>query len=140
SLQLAHHVAAEAVDRALAGKRHQPHLAALARLEPHRGAGCDIKAHAARLLAIERQRRIGLAEMVVRADLDRPVAGVGNGQRHGLATGIELDVAVLDEEFAGDHDTPQIRPETRPRPTATQAAPATRTSGRARADVSVRAR
>src|SRR5262249_56130985 len=57
----------------------------------------------ARLLALEVQRRIGLEEMIVRADLDRPVAGVGHRQRHGLAAGIELDLAVLDEHLAGDH-------------------------------------
>src|SRR4030081_3214212 len=41
--------------------------------------------------------------MVVRADLDRPVAGIGDGERHRLAAGIEFDLAVLDEEFAGGH-------------------------------------
>src|SRR5262249_3679293 len=42
--------------------------------------------------------------MVVRADLDRAVPGVGDLKRHRLAAGIELDLAVLDKEFAGDHD------------------------------------
>ena len=37
------------------------------------------------------------------AHLDRPVAGIRDGERHGLAAGIELDLAVLDEHFAGDH-------------------------------------
>ena len=41
--------------------------------------------------------------MVVRADLDRTVAGIGDRERHRLAAGIEFDLAVLDEEFAGDH-------------------------------------
>jgi hypothetical protein len=41
--------------------------------------------------------------MVVRADLDRPVAGICDRESHDLAAGIELDLAVLDEEFAGDH-------------------------------------
>src|SRR5262245_65864588 len=41
--------------------------------------------------------------MIMRADLDRPVAGVGDRQRDRLATGIELDLAVLDEHFAWDH-------------------------------------
>ena len=65
--------------------------------------------HAAGFLAVEFQRRIGLEEMVVRTDLDRAVAGVGDGERHGLAAGIELDLAVLDEEFAGDHLLPSLR-------------------------------
>src|SRR3954463_7352311 len=61
-------------------------------------------------LAIELQRRVGLEKMVVRADLDRAVAGVGDRQRHGLAAGIELDLAVLDEEFAGDHSVLLVIP------------------------------
>ena len=75
----AHDVLAEAVDRALAAIGHEAHLAALARLEAHGGAGRDVEAHAARLRArSNEQRRIGLEEMVVAADLDRPVAGVGD--------------------------------------------------------------
>src|ERR1700754_3684100 len=87
--KLPHHVAAEAVDGALAGERYELHLAGLARLKAHGGAGSDIEPHAARLLAIEFQRRIGLEEMIVRADLDRPVASIGDGERDRLATGIE---------------------------------------------------
>src|SRR5262249_37485555 len=103
ALQLAHHILAEPVDRALAGERDQRDLAGLPRLEPHRRAGGDVEPHAARLSAIELQRRVGLEEMIVRAHLDRPVAGVRHRQRHGLAAGIEGDVAGLDEELAGDH-------------------------------------
>ena len=33
--------------------------------------------------AVEAQRRVGLEEVVVAADLDRPVAGVGDLERHG---------------------------------------------------------
>src|SRR5260370_6481774 len=101
--QLALHLAAKSVDHALARERDQLHVAGLAGLEAHRGAGGDIEPHAARLLAVELQRRIGLEEMVVRADLDRPVAGIGDRQRHRLAAGVEFDFSVLDEEFAGDH-------------------------------------
>src|SRR5258708_13576482 len=67
--QLALHLAAEAVDDALAGERDQLDVAGLPRLEPHRGAGRDIEPHAARLLPLELQRRIGLAEMVMRPTL-----------------------------------------------------------------------
>src|SRR5262249_17338655 len=101
--EFSHHVLAEAVDRSLAGERHQRHLARLSRLETHGGAGGDVESHAARLFAIEFQRRVGLEEMIMRADLDRPVAAVGDGQRHRLAAGIGLDLAVLDEHLAGDH-------------------------------------
>src|SRR5437899_1457746 len=101
--QFPHHLLTKAVDRALARKRDQRDLARLAWLEAHRRAGRDIEPHAARLLAVEFQRRIGLEEMVVRADLDRPVAGIGDRDLGGLAAGVELDLAILDEQFAGDH-------------------------------------
>src|SRR4029077_5714261 len=93
-----------------AGERDELHLAGLAGLEPHRGAGRNVEPHAAGLLALELQRRVGLEEMVVRADLDRTVAGIGDRERHGLAAGIELDLAVLDEEFTGDHLSSSVIP------------------------------
>src|SRR6516162_10109113 len=102
--QLPHHLAAETVDGALARERHELNLARLSGLEPHRRAGGDIEPHAARFFAVEFQRRIGLEEMIVRADLDRTIAGIGDRQRHGLAARIELDLAVLDKAFAGDHN------------------------------------
>src|ERR1700722_2434584 len=108
-LELAHDFLTETIDRALAGKRDQRDLARLPRLEAHRGAGRDVEAHAARLLAIELERRIGLEEMIMRADLDRPVAGVGDHERHGLAAGVESDFAGLDEHFAGNHAAPPQR-------------------------------
>src|SRR6185312_10174240 len=102
-LKLAHHVLAEAVDGTLAGERDERHLARLPRLEAHRRAGGDGEPHAARLLPLELQGRIGLEEMIMRADLDRPVAGVGDSERHRLSPGIQLDLAVLHEQFTGDH-------------------------------------
>src|SRR5215469_13314883 len=68
ALHLPHHVAAKAVDRLLAGDCHELYVARLSRLEPHGGASGDIEPHAPRLFAIEFQRRIGLEEMIVRAD------------------------------------------------------------------------
>src|SRR5258707_11478637 len=99
--QLALHLAAETIDHALTRECHEMHVAGLAGLETHRGAGGDVEAHAAGLFAVELQRRVGLEEMVVRADLDRTVAGVGDRQRHRLATGVEFDFAVLDKQFTG---------------------------------------
>src|SRR5262249_40722981 len=104
--ELTHHVLPEPVDRALAGERNERDLARLPRFKAHRGASGDIEPHPARLFAVEFQRRIGLEEMIMRADLDRPVAGIGDRQRGRLATGIELDLAVLDEHFTGDHGLP----------------------------------
>ena len=86
--------------------RHQRDLARLARFEAHGGAGGDVQPLAARRGAVERQRRVGFGEMVVAADLDRPVAGVGDGQRGARQAGVELDVAVSGEDFTGDHVRP----------------------------------
>src|SRR3712207_3041306 len=72
---LPHHLAAKTVDLALARERHQRDLAGGAGLEADSRAGGDVEAHAARLVALEAQRRVGLEEVVVAADLDRPVAG-----------------------------------------------------------------
>ncbi len=70
SLQLAHDLAAEAVDLAGAGEGDEADVAGLAGLEPHRGAGRDVEAETPGLAALELQGRVGLEEMVVGADLD----------------------------------------------------------------------
>src|SRR5438552_3676772 len=101
--KLAHHVLSKTIHGALAGERDQGDVARLPGLEAHRGAGRDVEPHAARLLAVEPECRVGFEEVVVRADLDRPVAGVGHRQRHGLAAGVERDVAGFDEKLAGGH-------------------------------------
>ena len=92
---------AKSVDGARAGKRHQVDFARLAGLEAHRRAGGNIEPHAARFLAVEFQRRIGLEEMIVRADLDRPVAACSRPKASRLAAFVELDLAVLDEHSPG---------------------------------------
>src|SRR5579883_3220450 len=99
--QLPHHRLAQAVDLALAGERDEAHLAALAGLEADRRAGGNVEAEAARPGAVEFQRRIGLEEMVVRADLDRPVAGIGDLQGQRLAVLVHDDVAGFGEDLAG---------------------------------------
>src|ERR1700676_250445 len=90
--QLPHHVAAKTVDDAVSRERYQLHVAGLAGFEADRGASRDIEPHAAGASAIEFQRRVGLEEMIMRADLDRPVAAIGDIERHRLAAGIELDL------------------------------------------------
>jgi hypothetical protein len=69
----------------LAGERDQLDAALLARLEAHGGARGDVQAHAARRGAVEAERRVGLGEVIVRADLDRPVAGVLDDDGDGRA-------------------------------------------------------
>jgi len=73
----------------------QRHLAALTRLEADRGAGGHVEAMAAGLVAIEDECRIGFGEMVVGADLDGAVAGIGDIDGDPLAPLAERDLAVL---------------------------------------------
>src|SRR5690606_38678859 len=73
-----HHLLLEAVDDAAARERDQSHLTRLPRLEAHRGPGGNVEPHAARGGTVEAQGLVGLEEVVVRADLDRPVAGIGD--------------------------------------------------------------
>ena len=72
-------------------------------LEAHRGAGRDVQALPAGRGAVERQRRVGLGEVVVRADLDRPVAGVHD--RRASVTGrpalISIGAAVAERSRRG---------------------------------------
>src|ERR1700687_335864 len=98
SVELAHHALAKAVDLPVSGEGDQGDVPALPRLEPHRGAGRNVEAHAAGFRAVELQRRIGLEEMIMRADLDRAVAGVGDRELHARPAGIENDLAVLRDD------------------------------------------
>lgn len=70
---------------------HKRDAAALAGLEPHRGPGGDGEPPAVRALAVEAQRGVGLDEVKVRADLHRPIARVGHGDRHVLPPRVQLD-------------------------------------------------
>src|SRR5262249_25464795 len=102
-------------------------LRLLPRLKRTRRSRRNIEAHSARFLAVERQRRVCLKEMIVRTDLDRPITRIGHRERHGLAAVVELDLAVLNEQFTRDH---QITPANRPAPTKTQRGTAMRIAGR----------
>ena len=92
-------------DAAPAGIGDEPHLAALAGLEAHRGAGRDVEPHAARLLAVERERRDWSRR---NGSASRPgSAGRRCWRRAAVdagAAGVELDLAVRAMKYlAGDH-------------------------------------
>jgi hypothetical protein len=78
-LQRSHHQTIEAIDVTFAGQHHQLHAARLPRFEAHRRSRRDVEPETARRRAVENQRGIGFGKVIVRTDLDRPVAGVGNG-------------------------------------------------------------
>jgi hypothetical protein len=141
--ELPHDLLLETVDLPLATEWHEPHLAALSGLEADRRAGGDVEAHAAGGFTIEIKRFVGFMEVIVRADLDRTVAAIGDHQRDGRRAGIELDVARSRENLTGDHAkistpasaipaseamppairaaiTPALPPKSRPRPLPTR--------------------
>jgi hypothetical protein len=95
--------AVEADHTALTGISDEPHLAALPRLEARRSPGWDVEAKTARLLAVKGECRIGLVEMIMRADLDRAIAGVGDNQGHSRAAGVDLDLTGRGDDFSRDH-------------------------------------
>src|SRR6185437_3665543 len=64
----------------VAGQRHQRDLPLDAWLEPDGGARRDVQPVPPGGVPVERERRVGLREVEVRPDLDRPVSGVGHDE------------------------------------------------------------
>src|SRR5690606_34524860 len=85
---------------AAAAEFDQCYLLAFARLEPHGGAGRDIEMHAESSRAVEIERRIGLEEMIMAADLHRPVAGIDDLERCRAAAGMQFDFALERQDLA----------------------------------------
>ncbi len=101
--ELARDLGLETVAFAAAHVGREPHGARLAGLEAHGGAGGDVEPHALGALAVEPERIVGLEEMIVAADLDRPVAGVGDLERDRIAALVELQLARSGEDFTRLH-------------------------------------
>ena len=128
-----HDLLAKAIDLARPGERNQIDGASLSRLEAHGSAGSDVEPEPEGRGAVERQRRIGLGEVVVRPDLDRAVAGVGDRDRQHLAADVQIDVAIAGQDLSryqgchrGSHLVSCPFP-TGPRRRAVQVYPAART-------------
>src|SRR5581483_5060970 len=96
-------LALEAEHLALALERDEVDVALLPGLEAHRGSGGDREAVSVRALAVERERVVRLVEVVVRPDLDRPVARVRDRDADRRTPGAELEVAVDGFYLTGDH-------------------------------------
>lgn len=59
--------------------------------------------HAEALLPVEIERLVGFEEMVMATDLHWPVAGIDDPQSYLAPSGVDLDVAVTSDDFAGDN-------------------------------------
>jgi hypothetical protein len=101
--QRTHDLLVEAIDQACAPIRNQPHLASLAGLESHRGSRGYIQATPASGLSIECQGCIGLREMVMTSNLDRPVTRVGNSERDCDRARVQDDLTRRGEHFSRNH-------------------------------------
>ena len=94
---------AESVDFAAAGEFDQPDGPAVPRFESCGGARGNVQPPAVGGLPVKLQRRVGFGKVIVRADLDRPVAGVGHGDLHRLTAGIDHQRRGAEDVFSRNH-------------------------------------
>ena len=78
----------------------------MSRFKPNGSARSDIQSHAAPCVAIKIKRAVGLSEMIMAADLNRPIARVGNHQRDRLTAFVQCDCAAGRHQFSRYHSTP----------------------------------
>ena len=103
-VELAVDFGVEAEDFAEAGEGDELDFFRVAGLEADGGAGGDVEAEAAGRGAVEAEGLVGLEEMIVRADLDRTVAGVGDGEGERREVDVRRErLAFRGDDFAGDH-------------------------------------
>ena len=81
----------------------QRDFADLTGFETHRRSGRDIKPESPRGLSVEIQRGVGFKEMIMRAYLNRAVAGIGNPHRSGFPSGVKRDLACGGDDFSWNH-------------------------------------
>ena len=90
-----------ATDHAVTGDVNECHRAGFTGFEANRRSGRDVQPLAIGGRTIELQLRVGLDEVVVAADLDRPVTQVDDFQFDGLPFGIEFQRLVTGQAGTG---------------------------------------
>jgi hypothetical protein len=75
-VQSTHDILPEADDPSRTAEWHKLDGAGLAWLKPDSGSSGNIEPHAACSYSVKVQRRVGFSEVIMAANLDRPVAGV----------------------------------------------------------------
>ena len=91
------------VVKMIAAEGHELDRPALARLEADGGAGGNVQTEAVGRGAVELERGVGLEEMVVRADLNRSVAGVGDRHADRRAADVQRDLAIGGKNLSRPH-------------------------------------
>src|SRR6266540_7438885 len=81
----------------VASQRNQGHGLLVSRLEAHGGAGWDVEPHTQCQHAVEAKGAVDLEEVGVRANLDGPVARVGDHDIKNASTSVELNLAVFED-------------------------------------------
>mmetsp|Transcript_23524 Transcript_23524/g.41535 ORF Transcript_23524/g.41535 Transcript_23524/m.41535 type:complete len:213 (+) Transcript_23524:432-1070(+) len=81
----------------------QVYFTPLAWFKTHGGAGGDVQAQAIGRGTVKIQRGIGFGEMVVAANLNGAVAGVGHHERGNLRTVVQRQLTACRDQFTGDH-------------------------------------
>src|SRR5262245_32553043 len=102
-LQRTHHLLVEPEHAPRAAVGHEPHLAGLARLEPHRRSRRDVEAISECRVSIERERSVRFSEVKVTANLNRPVASVGDREHDGRPSWIQENLAGSRKKFPWYH-------------------------------------
>jgi hypothetical protein len=91
----------EAGEFTAAAEADKRHLFALTRFKANGRAGGNVEAHAERRRSIGVQRLVHFEEMIVRADLNRTIAGIDHGERGARPASGKLDFAFCGENRAG---------------------------------------
>ena len=95
-------VEAQPVHLARPAQRNQRDMLGDTGFEPHRGACRNVEPVAVGGGAVEVQRRVGLRQMHMAADLHRPVAGVDESMAQPRRARVDGDVAFAVDNLAGD--------------------------------------
>lgn len=96
-------LAAQPGNHACPRQRHQGHLSIDARLEAHRSSRRHVQPETTRRRPIKLQRRIRLRKVKVRADLNRSIARIHDGQHKNFAPSIQLQRTITNDDLAGNH-------------------------------------
>ncbi len=98
--QRSHDLSVEPKNPSRTADGNQPHLPTLSWFKAHRGSGGDVKPHATRRVTVEFQCAVRLAEMVMRAHLNRPVTGVGDHKSNRIPVGVQRDFVRRDDHLS----------------------------------------
>src|SRR5258708_25391506 len=101
--QCSHDRPVEAINQPRAPVGDQPDFTGLARLEAHSRSRRNVQAIPESSLSIKGESRVGLGEMIMTADLDRSVAGVGDSKRDGRSILVQDDLARCRKNLARYH-------------------------------------